>query len=90
MQRQVPYLAALAGHPQMRHAFALVPQILDLELAQLLAPRAWNSSVERMALSRLLLIGPGRTGWSPGQLRLAVLVSQARGRGPVSIRDRGG
>ena len=39
MQRQIPRLAAFAGHLEMRHAFARVPEILDLELAQLLAPQ---------------------------------------------------
>ena len=39
MQRQISGLAALAGYLQMRHAFARVPEILDLELAQLLAPQ---------------------------------------------------
>ena len=37
MQRQIARLAALAGDFQMRHAFARVPEILDLQLAQLLA-----------------------------------------------------
>ena len=39
MQRQIPRLAALAGHFEMRHAFARVPEVLDLELAQFLAPQ---------------------------------------------------
>ena len=33
MQRQIPGLAAFAGHPEMRHAFARVVGILDLQLA---------------------------------------------------------
>ena len=39
MQRQIADLAALAGDFQMRHAFARVPEILHLQLAQLLAPQ---------------------------------------------------
>ena len=39
MQRQIPRLAAFAGHLEMRHAFARVPEVLDLELAQFLAPQ---------------------------------------------------
>ena len=56
MQRQVARLAAFAGHFEMRHAFARVPKIPDLELAQLLAPQRVNNRVDRMARSRLLLI----------------------------------
>jgi hypothetical protein len=37
MQQQIPGFAALAGHLEVRHAFAFVPGILDLELAQFLA-----------------------------------------------------
>ena len=39
MQRQITPLAAYAGHAEMRHAFARVPEILDLELAQFFAPQ---------------------------------------------------
>ena len=39
MQRQIARLAALAGHFQVRHAFARVPEVAHLELAQLLAPQ---------------------------------------------------
>src|SRR5271167_2785173 len=39
MQRQIAVLAAFAGYFQMRHAFARVLEILDLELAQFLAPQ---------------------------------------------------
>ena len=39
MQRQIPGLTTLAGHLEVRHAFARVPEILDLELAQLLAAK---------------------------------------------------
>ena len=37
MQRQIARLAALAGDFQMRHAFARVPEILDIQLAQFFA-----------------------------------------------------
>ena len=36
------------------HAFPRVPEIPDIELAQFLAPRAWNSNVDRVAWPRLL------------------------------------
>ena len=39
MQRQIARLAAFAGHLEMRHAFARVPEVPHLELAQLLAPQ---------------------------------------------------
>src|SRR5271170_7286688 len=39
MQRQIAGLAALAGGFQVRDAFARVPKILDLQLAQLIAPQ---------------------------------------------------
>ena len=39
MQRQVARLAALAGHLEMRHTFACVPKVPDLELAELHAPQ---------------------------------------------------
>jgi hypothetical protein len=39
MQRQIARLAALAGYLEMRHAFARVLEVLDLELAQFLAPQ---------------------------------------------------
>ena len=39
MQRQITRLAAFAGHAEMRHAFARVLGVLDLQLAQLLAPQ---------------------------------------------------
>ena len=39
MQRQIARLAAFAGHLEMRHAFARVPEVPDLELAQLVAPQ---------------------------------------------------
>src|SRR3954447_19379078 len=39
MQRQITHLAAFAGHDEMRHAFASMPEISDLELAQLVAPQ---------------------------------------------------
>jgi hypothetical protein len=39
MQRRMARLAALAGDLEMRHAFARVPEILHLQLAQLLAPQ---------------------------------------------------
>ena len=39
MQRQIARLAAFAGHLEMRHAFARVPEVPDLELAQFLAPQ---------------------------------------------------
>ena len=39
MQRQPARLAAFARHFQMRHAFARMPEILDLQLAQLVAPQ---------------------------------------------------
>ena len=48
MQRQIARLAAFAGNPEMRHAFARVLKILDLELAQFLAPSAKSSSVENL------------------------------------------
>jgi hypothetical protein len=38
MQRQIPGFAALAGHLEVRHAFAFAPGVLDLELAQFLPP----------------------------------------------------
>jgi hypothetical protein len=37
MQRQIPCLAAFARHFEMRHAFARMLGVLDLELAQFLA-----------------------------------------------------
>ena len=60
MQRQITRLAAFAGHLEMRHAFARVPEILDLELAQFLAPqrveqqRRENGAVA-LALDRVVL-----------------------------------
>ena len=39
MQRQIPRLAALAGDFEMRHAFPRMLEVLDLELAQFLAPQ---------------------------------------------------
>src|SRR5271165_154524 len=39
MQRQIPRLAALAGDLEMRHALPRVLEVLDLELAQFLAPQ---------------------------------------------------
>jgi hypothetical protein len=39
MERQIPGLLALAGDVQMRHAAPCVPEVLDLQLAQLLAPQ---------------------------------------------------
>jgi len=39
VQRQVPRLAALAGHLQVRHALAGTPGVADPELSQLLAPQ---------------------------------------------------
>ena len=39
MQRQIAYLAAFAGNLEMRHAFARVPEITDLELAQFVSPQ---------------------------------------------------
>jgi hypothetical protein len=39
MQRQIARLAAFARHLEMRHAFARVAKIPDLELAQLVAPQ---------------------------------------------------
>jgi hypothetical protein len=39
MQRQIPRLTALSGHLEIRHAFPRMLRILDLELAQLLAPQ---------------------------------------------------
>ena len=38
MQRHVARLAAFAGHFQMRHAFARMSEVADLQLAQFLAP----------------------------------------------------
>jgi hypothetical protein len=35
-ERQIAHLAAFAGHFEMRHAFARMPEIPDLELAELL------------------------------------------------------
>ena len=40
MQWQIARLAALAGDFQMRHTFARMPEILHLQLAQLLAPQS--------------------------------------------------
>jgi hypothetical protein len=37
MERQIPRLFALAGDFEVRHAAARVPEIPDLQLAQLLA-----------------------------------------------------
>ena len=60
MQRQVARLAAFTGHLEMRHAFARVPEILHLELAQLLAPqrveqqRGENGAIA-LALDRVVL-----------------------------------
>ena len=60
MQRQIAGLAAFAGHLEMRHAFPRVPEILHLELAQLLAPqrveeqRGENGAVA-LALDRVVL-----------------------------------
>ena len=59
MQRQIPGLAALAGHLQMRHALARVAEVFDLELAQLLTPqrveqqRGQNGAVA-LALDRVV------------------------------------
>jgi hypothetical protein len=39
MQGQIARLAAFAGNSEMRHAFPRVLKILDLELAQFLAPQ---------------------------------------------------
>ena len=39
MQRQIAPLAAFAGHVEMRHAFARVPEIFDLQFAELFAPQ---------------------------------------------------
>lgn len=65
MQRQIPYLATLAGHRDMRHAF---PRMLHLELAQLLAPQRVSTKVERIAVALALdRVGLGRleqlAGW---------------------------
>ena len=63
MQRQIPRLAAFAGHLEMRHAFTGVLRVLDLELAQLLAPqrvkqqgredRAVALALDRVGLGRV-------------------------------------
>ena len=60
MQRQIARLAAFAGHFQMRHAFARVPEILDLQLAQFLAPQRVEQQRREdgavaLALDRVLL-----------------------------------
>jgi hypothetical protein len=39
MQRQISHLTAFAGHAQMRHAFAGMLRVLDLQFAQFLAPQ---------------------------------------------------
>ena len=39
MQRHIAGLAAFAGHLEMRHAFACLPEIPNLELAQLVTPQ---------------------------------------------------
>jgi len=39
MQRYIARLAALARHPQVRNAAALMPEILDRQFAELLPPK---------------------------------------------------
>lgn len=39
MQRKIPRLLALAGNLEVRHPPPRVPEVLDLQLAQLLAPQ---------------------------------------------------
>ena len=72
MQRQIPRLAALAGDFEMRHALPRVPEILTLSLHSSSRRSAWNSRVDRMARSRLLLMvslsgaaSNSRAWWSP-------------------------
>ena len=57
MQRQIPRLLALAGDLQMRHAPPRVPEILDLELAQLLAPQRVKEQGRQDGAVALLLDG---------------------------------
>jgi hypothetical protein len=56
MQRQIPGFAALAGHLEVRHAFAFVPGILDLELAQFLAAQRVEQQRRQNGATRLLLV----------------------------------
>ena len=77
MQRQIPRLLALAGDLQMRHAPPRVSEILDLQLAQLLAPQRVKQQGRQDGAVALLLDGflpggalPGaasssRAWWSP-------------------------
>jgi hypothetical protein len=57
VEGQIPGLVTLAGDREMQDAPPRVAKILDLQLAQFKSRRsAWNSSVDRMARSRLCLM----------------------------------
>ena len=61
MQRHIPRLAALAGHPKMRHALAGVLAILHPQLAKLLA--AQRVEQQRRENGAVALALDGVVGW---------------------------
>ena len=72
MQRQIPRLAAFAGHLEMRHAFARVLRVLHLELAQLLAPQRVEQQRREDGAVALALDGVGlRRGQQLARLVIA-------------------
>ena len=58
MQRQLAPLAGFAAHAEMRHAFARVPKILDLELAQFLAPQGMEKQRRKNGAVKLPMSAP--------------------------------
>ena len=92
MQRQIAGLAALAGDFQVRHAFARVPKILHLQLAQLLAPQRMEQQRRQDGAVALALDGI-RVGRCEQFARLVVadrrrLAFAAFGLRPLDAFDR--
>ena len=75
MQRQIPRLAALAGDPEMRHAFPRVLGILDLQLAQFLAPQCVEQQGGQDGAVALALDG---VIWRRGQQVTGLVIADRR------------
>src|SRR4051794_32973382 len=75
MQRHITGLATFAGHFEMRHAFARVPEVPNLELAQFLA--AQRMEKQRRENGAVALAANAVVGWRIEQLaRLMIAKSR--------------
>ena len=101
VQRQIPRLLAFAGNLKMRHAAPRLPEVPDLELAQLLAPQRMIEQTKKLLAEdkdiipvvfaekvpdRLANKNPIRT--KPGESADAIADRDARAEGPHVQRVR--